>query len=253
MKYSIGAATSKSVPSYLSSVADERHALEAAGPVLPDHQHRLVRLEAVQLRGDRLVGAARNRRVARRHLDAVGRRGFDAARDHQQRRERVAHVGGAEQEDRHGDREHAAERAGIAADGIALDATAVFERAHLLDGVLHQLPHERRRRGRLPGPLGFHGADDRRLERRFVLLEIQGDLLVGHAAQQRPDDAQVGHDRDHHRQEDPEQQDGVRREPHPLQRHRGADERHRDAARGNRRAAQRQLHAPALAHVVDDC
>ena len=43
-----------------------------------------------------------------------------------------------------------------------------------------------------PGlPAGLDGADDRRLERRLVLLEIEGDLLVGHAAHQRAHEEQA--------------------------------------------------------------
>jgi hypothetical protein len=56
----------------------------------------------------------------------------------------VAHVGGAEQEDRRGDHDDRGQRATVLAHRIAFDAAAVFERAHLLDRVLDQLPDQGR-------------------------------------------------------------------------------------------------------------
>jgi hypothetical protein len=96
------------------------------------------------------------------------------------------------------------------------DAAAVLDRAALLHCALDQLAHERGRLRREPRTLRFDGADNRGLERRLLLFEIERDLLVRDAAQQRLDEEHVRdepHDEGH---DDPEEEDRFRRETVPL-------------------------------------
>ncbi len=201
-----------------------------------------------------LVGAARDRGVARRDLDAVRRRRLDAARDHEQRRQRVAHVGRPEQEDRARParaRRRARRRSGARArarrDGRLRPRGTSRPR-------LDQLAHQRRRlrrRGRtrpVSTALMMAASSDGSCSSRYIATcssvtrRSSGRASNTYASSANTTAIAIRNS-----------EDRFGREPHPLQRRAPAAPARRPRTPAvNRRAAQRQLHAPAPAHVVDD-
>ena len=141
-----------------------------------------------QLRLHGLIGALRHGRVSRRHVEAVGHRGFDVPEIKQQRRCRVAQERRADHHDEYrGDRD--AGKAGRpllqrrligAARGIHPDAC--------VDRLLDDLADERFRLGGDTAVAArLHRAEQRRLQRRLMLFEVERHLLVAHLPAQRPD------------------------------------------------------------------
>ena len=148
---------------------------------------------------DHLIGALGDGRVAGLDLDAVRRRGLDVARDDEDRRQRVTEIRRTEREERDRRRGDRAGDPDVALHRLALDALALLDLVHALDRVFDQAADQLRRP--VAGPLGrFHRAEDRRIERRLVLFEIQRDLFVGDLARQRPrEEPRAGGDEDQRR------------------------------------------------------
>jgi hypothetical protein len=63
-----------------------------------------------------------------------------------------------------------------------IDARAGFDR------LFDHAPHEGRRFGHESGAIGLDRAQQRRLQRRLVLLEVERHLFVGDPTPQRPDE-----------------------------------------------------------------
>src|SRR5215831_17408091 len=112
----------------------------------------------------------------------------------------MSHVGWAEEEDRGGNRQYCAERARVLLHMRPFDTAAMLDRVAFLDCALHELSDEHWRVGRESGALRFDGADNRSFERWLVLFEIERNLLIGHTAQLRLDQEDIGdqpHDERH--------------------------------------------------------
>ena len=89
------------------------------------------------------------------------------------------------------------------------------------------------------------------IERRLVLFEIQRDLLVGDLARQRPrEEPRAGGD-EHEAGDDAEPEDRGGRELQRLEGVGDRDDREQPGEQEADRAAQRQLDAPAPAHLPD--
>ena len=168
----------------------QRHALELRVGRAP-HQHRgILRGEADQLRADRLVGAARHFRGARRHVDAVRARRLCGAIDDEQRRQTVTQVRRTERDDERRNGGDCRERDPVAAHRCAFDDAAALHGATLLDRLLDELLDQTRRMIRRAAVGGrLDGADDGGFERRIAFLEVHRHLRVGHAAAERPDES----------------------------------------------------------------
>ena len=96
------------------------------------------------------------------------------------------------------------------------------------------------------------GAHQTRLQRRLVLLEIQRHLLIGDAPPERPHEKIENRSDDRRGQQDPRGNDRGGGKPRPLHPICGHHEEHDGHADAPRDASQRQLRAPARAHLVDD-
>ena len=233
--------------------AQQRHPLVGRVGRLAHHQRGLIRVEARQLRADALVGAARDGDVAGGHLDAVRRRRFDIARDDEQGGQGMAQVGGAEREQcQRGDGDRG-QRCAVAPDRCPLDAAAVLHVPHFRHRGFDEAANEgggiRRTAAAAPG---FHGADDRGLQRRLVFLEVERDLLVAGAAHQRTHQQVADQPGQREADDDPEGDDGPSGEAPRLQAV-GREQQHEHAQANDAEcASQRQLHPPAAPHLVDD-
>ncbi len=106
--------------------------------------------------------------------------------------------------------------------------------------------------GRLLLTARIDRADDLGLERRLVLLEVEGDLLVGRLLHQRPDEQVDDRPKHAQPQHDAEGEDRRRREAPGLQRPRRRQQHDQAEPDHAERAAQRELHAPAAPDLPDD-
>ena len=138
---------------------------------------------------------------------------------------------------------------------LSLDGEAVFDRAALLDRLLDEPLDQLRRRaeiaaGRQTG--GLDRAQDGGLQRRVALLEIQRDLRVGDASEQRPDEPEPHQAGEDDEGRDAERDDGGRAEPERFETRRRQQQRQQRAGHDDDRSAQRQPHPPAVADTTDD-
>ena len=215
------------------------------------HQDGIRRIETRKLRGDDLVRAARDGRIARLDRDPVRHGRFYVTREHEQGGSGMPQIRRTEGDQ--GDRGcgHGGDRRRIASHRLPLDPLPVFDGSRLFDRFFDQLSHQRLRMRRRRVPPGFDGADDRRLQGRLVLLEIHRHLLVGHPPQQRSNEQIRDQRRDCRGQDDAEGDDGLGREACRLERAGRHDEDDQAEGCDPHRTAQRQFRAPAAAHLLD--
>ena len=185
-----------------------------------------------------------------------GRGRLGVTRDDEQRRHAVAKKLWAEHHQQRRSHKAAAERERQTPHHFATDGLAVVERAHLRDRILDDAIEQRLRHFRLARARRFrrhlHRTDQLFLQRRILLFDVERDLIVGDAAAQRPEQPH-GHQRDDRDKHDnAETQDRFRRKGQRLQARRRQDEGEDDAGQHKETAAQRELHAPPLADVLDD-
>ncbi len=215
------------------------------------HEHDVVRAEVLEIGFDVMIGAARRRDVAGQHLDRVRTRRFGTGH-HQQRRETVAH---RLRPERHGcgdAHKHHEERRGEPAAGLLIDCAAGIKRAALFGGLFDEFFQKRGGRRRVGRLHRFNRTQNRGFEARFMFFDVQRNLAVGDPTAQRTDQ-QERHQSEHgHKCRDAEADDGAGREPHRVDAQ-GRSQHHDTHTQHERRgAAQRQFHAPALAHLGND-
>ena len=85
-----------------------------------------------------------------------------------------------------------------------------------------------------------------------MLFEVERDLLVADAPQQRTREEPIRDRAERDADDDPEGEDGRRGEPQRLQPEGGGEQRDDGQRDRGRRAAHRQLQAPPPSHVADD-
>ena len=210
--YHVGAFTSNTAPSYLPS----SFGTSGTGSNSPVGVRRTIRTTSSDPNptsdgSDRLVRAFRNRGVARRApqcgTETRPARSPRAA-------SRTAHVrmnAGPTSDASSATTAIAPRATPFRCSGRMLDAMRGVEvRAHL-ERLFHDPLHERRGFGRVARAARLHRAEQRRLERRLVLLEIQRHLFIGDSLPQRTD-------------EEPEHRRASRVRP---RRHARRDDRHR--------------------------
>ena len=185
-------------------------------------------------------------------LDAVWRRGLDVRRHHQHRRHGVAQERRTEPERQQRNHRHRGQRRRVATQRLLLHASGCVHPHAGFDRLFDDAPDERRRFRHVPALTRLDRAQQRRLERRLVLFEVERHLLVGHAASQRNEEEPVGRGRHHHEHRDACGDDRCPAEPGPLHAVGGEQEQPERDGRDRYRAAQRQLHAPARTDLRDD-
>jgi hypothetical protein len=82
--------------------------------------------------------------------------------------------------------------------------------------LLDDAPHKCRRFRHVSALTGFHRAQQRGLQRRLVLFEVEGHLLVGHFPPQRKEQEPVRRGCEHDEHRDPGGDDRRAAEPRPL-------------------------------------
>src|SRR5688572_3663507 len=98
----------------------------------------------------------------------------------------------------------------------------------------------------------FHRAQHGGIERRLVLLEVQRDVLIARAAQQRPHEVLEDQRREGDVRRDPDAGDRLRREPGALHDVRADDQRGDQRRQYDGRAAQSELEPPPRPHAPND-
>ncbi len=211
----------------LGTRRDVEHHVAVAGlagldrhrPALPlrpvaalQRQLDLVGVEALEVGDDGLVGATGHGGVAGLQPDRVRAPGRARAPGREQERHRVADEGRAQKGGQHPGRGHAREQAAHPLQAAPLHEAPVVDLLAAPLCLLDQAPRQVRGDvGAFPlHALGaqLHGAQERRLQRRIVLLDVERDPLVRQPDDERQDeeaDAQAGQGRPG---EDAERRDG---------------------------------------------
>src|SRR6185503_43913 len=210
----------------------------------------VIRPEPGQLRHDRLVRSLRDFLVTGRHIDGVGARGFRALREHQKRGRALPQELGTDDEEEGAGGGDRAQRHGAALHAHAADGLAAVNLLGLLDGLRDELVHDDRRHVRRRSEV--HGGQNRGLQLRLVLFNVEGNLKVRHALAHRAHHPRRNEQREHRKYADPEAGHRLRAELVGLE----APGRNRD---GRERAeddddapAQEHAHPPALPYLADD-
>ncbi len=159
---------------------------------------------------------------------------------------------GANRDGQQGYQGHPAQRHGVALQRPHLDAMRGVEPGARLDGLLDHSFDESLGFGRVARAVRLHRAQQRRLQRRFVLLEIQGDLFIGDAPAQRSKEEDIQRGQQRNRQQHPGEHDGYRAEPVPLHQDGSDQEEGQEDGEDANEAAEREFQTPAPPHFRDD-
>ena len=234
----------------------EREPLELAAVSGAHEQVHGLRVEADEPRGDGLVGAAGHGGVARGHVDAVRAGRLDVAGRQQERADPVPQVVGTEQQQQDGAGGRGRQQAGRAGELLLLDVAPHVGVAHLLDGRFDEAAHDLRRVVEPGGALALlgllHGAQQRGLQRRLMLLQVERHALVRDAPRHRPDEQPPAGGNQHQVGHDAERDDGGRTEPVQLQPERRGEEGPQRRGDQDREAAHGHAQAPAVPDVPDN-
>ncbi len=155
---------------------------------------------------------------------------------------------GPKREDRDGRHRGCAKAQRVVAHRVALDAFAVLNALHALDGAFDQPLDQRRRR--FVRPFGrLHRAQDRGVERGLVLFQVQRHLFVGDLAGERTRKEPRRRADQRHAGDDAEPEDGRGGELEGLERVGNRQDGGEPGKEESDSAAQRQLEAPPPANL----
>ena len=229
----------------------ERYALERRARRCAHHERGVFRLEADEPRAHRLIRSPGHVGVARANVDLVRARRLGAAGNDQKRGQPVPQVGGSQNDEQDRRRCHGRQRRQVTPDARALDRAPVIDGATLFDGLLDELFDELGRMRGIGFGRRFDGAQNRRLERRIALFQIQRDLRLRHAAEQRADEPIRGERGEHPDGTNPKRDDGIGAEPKGFQAPGRQQESHERAREHDNGAPQGETQPPAVADAAN--
>ena len=232
---------------------NQRQPIERVAAAL-HQQVDLLRLEADEAGGDRLIRSSRDRRVARQDLDLVRAGRLDVSHGGEQRIDAVPQIGGPEGEEQRRGGARSGQQARRAPELPRLDAAAHVDLANLLHRRLDEPAHQLRRVvGRplaLALPALLDRAQHRRLQLRRVLFDVERDTLVGDPARDRSDEEPPPEGEQRHVGHDAEHDDRSRIELEQLEAEGRRQQRPERRRHENGHAAQAQPQAPAVPDVT---
>jgi len=118
---------------------DERNALVLRALRGTRHERGILRREADQARGDRLIRSARDLRVSGRDLNRIRTRFRGGAREDQHRRQPVAQIGRSEDHEQERRDGNAGDRRRVALQRLLIDVVSALGGSALFDGLFDEL------------------------------------------------------------------------------------------------------------------
>ena len=219
---------------------------DVAIPVQGDELH-LAGLESEEACGHELVGSLGDGDVSGLHLDGEGGQLLGLPVGEEEGRGPVAEGAGSQEEEEDTQHAHAGQDARIAVEERPVDPLPVLHVPGPVQGVGDETDHQ--------GIVGilrlFHGGEDRRLQGRLVLLEVEGHLLVGDPVGQGTDHVDVRQDGDRQVGENPKGHHRRGRESGELESVGGDDEGHQPRSHQDGQAPEERAETPAVAYPAD--